>query len=347
MALGQSQKTAFPHVKGLVKKRTKFGHRYILTDKDSAGNSRSVTVKVSDNDTVDTFMQKVNEARTKIKAKASAETLEEKLDEFLAMHKLAPGTERLYRFSLIGFTLDEKSNQKRINEILKKDLKSSTLSTYLTRINHFFDWLIHSGIQIRNPAEGISLKSKFSPRSRIPTPSELEKILAYARLKDPMYRLFILLLINTGARVSTIFALRKSDMKDGFLLLYNVKCKKYYDYAIPIQNKEILELWDRCPDNEPIFEKFGSKYWKRFNNWLRKNFKRDAKGETLSSHSMRHAFATHAAMNNVPMEIIAKLLDHQSIATTAKFYARFSQQQINDAVSLALGHSGSGSTSSP
>lgn len=347
MALGQTQKTAFPHVKGLVKKRTKFGQRYILTDKDSTGKSHSVTVKISDNDTADIFMRKVSEARQKIRSQASKDTLDDMLNQFLALNKLARQTEMLYRHALNGFTMDEQANRRRINELLKKSLKPSSLSNYLAHISHFFDWMIRRGTQIKNPTSDISIKSQTSPRSRIPTNSEIEKILNYASKKEPSFRLFVLLLMNTGARVSSIFAIRKTDLRDGFLLLYNVKCKKYYDYSIPIQNKEICELWNRCPDEGTIFADNGNKYWRRLNGWMSRNFKRDAKGETLSAHSLRHSFATRAAMNNVPMEIIAKLLDHQSVATTAKFYARFSQQQINDAVSLALGHSGSGSTSSP
>ena len=347
MALGQVEKTSFPHVKGLVKKRTKFGHRYILTDKDSTGKSRSITVKISDNDPVDIFMQKVTEARTKIKAQTPAETLEERINEFACFQKLSPNTTALYRHSLSGFTLDEKANQQKVNEILKRNLKPSTISLYLRHVRHFFDWLIRRGVQVKNPIADVSFKSKTMPRSRIPTQEEIDRILSYARNRDPMYLLFILLLINTGARVSTLFALRKSDLKDGFLLLYNAKCHKYYDYSIPIQSKEIINLWEKCPGDEPIFARNGRVYWRRINQWMRRNLGCDSKGETISAHSMRHAFATRAAMNNVPIEIIAKLLDHQSIATTAKFYARFSQKQINDAVSLALGHSGSGSPSSP
>lgn len=52
--------------------------------------------------------------------------------------------------------------------------------------------------------------------------------------------------------------------------------------------------------------------------------------------SFRHTFASRAAQNDVPLAVVSKLLDHQSVATTAKFYARFSREQIADAVAKAV-----------
>ena len=347
MANKQSDVDKFPHVKGLQKKRTKFGHRYVLTDVDSNGKSRSVTVKILDNDPLDVFFQKVSDAREKIKAQKNAETLSDLLSEFLSLRKLSKTTEQLYRRELKAFSLDDEQNKHAMNALLRRELKDTTRAAYVRNVSFFFDWLIRHGIAIKNPAADVKIKAQNVPRSRIPTEEELKQIMDYARRRNPLFRLFILLLLNTGARVSTIAVLQKSDMHNGALMLYNVKCKKYYDYLIPIQNKEIMELWKECPEEGPIFSNHVNTWHTKINRWMLTKFGRNAKGETLSAHSLRHLFATRAAMNNVPMEIIAKLLDHQSVATTAKFYARFSQKQINDAVSLALGHSGSGSPSSP
>lgn len=164
----------------------------------------------------------------------------------------------------------------------------------------------------------------------------MRKLLKYLSKSAPLFRLFGLLLIHTGARISTVFALHKSDLTPNGLMMYNVKCKKFYDYAIPVKSREILELWEQAPDEGTIFNGMEERFRHRLNNWLEYNFKRDSRGELLSCHSIRHTFATRAAMNGVPIEVIAKLLDHQSMNTTMKFYARFSPKQIENAVETAI-----------
>lgn len=70
---------------------------------------------------------------------------------------------------------------------------------------------------------------------------------------------------------------------------------------------------------------------------MRYHFGRDKNGETLSPHSLRHTFATQALQAGVPLEVVSKLLDHQSPATTIKVYARFSDAQIDDAIKKTFG----------
>ena len=164
----------------------------------------------------------------------------------------------------------------------------------------------------------------------------MRKLLKYLSKSSPLFRLFGLLLIHTGARISTVFALHKADLTPNGLIMYNVKCKKFYDYIIPVKSREILELWEQVPDEGTIFNGMEERFRHRLNNWLEYNFKRDSRGELLSCHSIRHTFATRAAMNGVPIEVIAKLLDHQSMNTTMKFYARFSPKQIENAVETAI-----------
>ena len=89
-------------------------------------------------------------------------------------------------------------------------------------------------------------------------------------------------------------------------------------------------------ENGGIFGGRGIVFHKRLNQWMYNRFGKDAKGETLSCHSIRHTFASRAAMNNVPLEVIAKLLDHQSMSTTMKYYARFSPKQIENAIEVTV-----------
>lgn len=325
----------FPHVKGLAKKRTKFGHRWILTEQDSMGKSRSITVKILDTDTEDVFYRKVADARMELRRKDKEKSFESFFRDYCVINQLSQKTIRKYRCVLKDFSFSEKSNNDSVRRILQSGLKSTTISHYMDMVNRFFDFCIKRGAPTSNPAQDIRIKCRYVPRMRIATENELQALIKYARKRSPEYRLFIMLLIETGARISTISALKAADFKDGYLSLYNVKCKKPYDYLMPIKNNEIIDLWINVSKDGVLWHKDPLLYERRLRTWMYANFAPDSNGERLSPHSLRHTFASHAVQNGVSIDVVSKLLDHSSSSVTLKVYARFSQSQIDDAVEKA------------
>lgn len=337
MSKERKTRDRFPHVPGLAKKRTKFGHRWILTEKDPTGKSRSITVKILDNDPADVFFRKISEARLELRKKTKCKSLGAYLHEYAVIKQLSKNTILLYERCLSGFSFDAKENKKRVHEILMADRKASTTKVYIGKIDTFFNWLIRRGEPVVNPVSDIHIKSHVQPRKRTLTDEEMQVILNYARRrKDKAYTLFILLLIETGARVSTICQLRLKDIDNNwFIHLYNVKSKKEYDYQLKIQSEEIRSLITERRNIGTLWNESADKYNMRFREWMHIRFQRDSTGEALSPHSIRHTFASRAIQNGVPLEIVSKLLDHSSPNITLKVYARFSQEQINDAMEKA------------
>lgn len=326
----------FPHVKGLQKKRTKNGHRWILTDTDFTGKSRSITVKILDTDPIDVFFRKVNDARQALKRKCACKSFEDYLNAFCAMRQLSSKTVQAYKIALRGFSFDDRKNARLINDFLRSDRKASTQKVTIAKINSFFRWLIQRGEPVKNPVADIVIKARTPHRSRILTEGDLAIFLQYAREREPEYRLFCLLLLHTGARVSTIGALTAQSLdKNNRLHLFNVKCKKQYDVEFPLCDNETLELWKEKTACGVLWECRWEKYARRLTHWMRRKFGEDANGERLSAHSIRHTFASRALQNGVPLEIVSKLLDHSSISTTLSVYAKFSQEQIDKAVEIA------------
>lgn len=337
MSKERKSRDKFPHVAGLSKKRTKFGHRWILTERDTVGENHSVTVKILDNDPIDVFYRKINEARSELRRRHRNKTIESYLNEYAVIKQLTPNTIKLYRRVLNGFSFDEKNNKKRVHEILSKDNKISTIKVYIGKIDTFYNWLIRRGETVRNPVIDICIKPNVQPRRRIMTDDELNCLKSYAMNRsNSSYTLFILLLIETGARASTIGALTLDDLDDqGYLHLYNVKSKKDYDYPFKVTNNTIKELWHEKLKDGVLWDRDPEKYRGKLEQWMHTKFKKDSNGEFLSPHSIRHTFATNAVRNGVPIEIVSKLLDHASPSTTLRVYARFSQEQIDDGMRRA------------
>jgi hypothetical protein len=184
-------------------------------------------------------------------------------------------------------------------------------------------------------AADVTIKAPRGRRTRTATDQELAEILAYARKTDPEHRLFILLLVYTGARGSTILALTPDSLDaDQKLHMFNVKAKKRYDFPIQITNRDLLDTWKTVAKRGVLW----LRKWHEvtFSAWLRRHFGKDASGEYLSAHSMRHTFATRALQSGVPLEIVSKLLDHASVSTTLSIYAKFSTEQIDNAVKCTV-----------
>lgn len=336
MSKAKEREDRFPHVKGLAKKRTKFGHRWILTEQDSMGKSRSITVKILDTDPVDVFYRKVNDARLELRRKDKEKTFDEYFKDFTIINQLSRCTVRCYHYSLQGMGLNPKKNREIVREIVNSGRKASTKALYISHINHFFDWLIKHGVPIQNPALDVRIREITQPRLRIATTEEMEVIIRYAETRVPEYRLFVLLLIHTGARLSTIERLQACDMQDGRLSLFNVKSRKRYDYKIPVSSN-IVNLWNEVARDGILWHDSPSAHRLRFQRWMHYRFSKDSNGECLSPHSLRHTFASKAVQNGVSIDVVSKLLDHASASTTLKVYARFSQDQIDDAVNRAMG----------
>lgn len=332
------EKKDFPRVKGVVKKWTKNGQRYLLHDKDLSGKDIYVTIPIEDADTEKEYFEKIRNARMKLIEKKNHTRIEDFIDEYVEKKQLADSTQKIFRSTLKPFSLDNQHNARMIKELLfSGKYKQSTIKTKFGYVRSFFRWLIllKKVDNIVDPTQDFCVKSPTVFRTR--TLTEIEELNLLDRIKriDLDMQLIIRLALYTGARISSICALTKDSLVDGKIYYLNVKCKKAYDYPIPIKNTETIRLFEiisSMSDNKLFTKHSVQAYTSMIDRFLFKLFGRNQNGETISIHSLRHSFATKALRAGVQPEIIARLLDHSSPAITLKVYARHSDQQIEDAV---------------
>ncbi len=334
----------FPRVKGVVKKWTKSGQRYLLHGKDLSGKDIYVTIPVEDTDTEKEYFDKVREARIKLIEKKNRSKIEDLIDEYIQKKQLSYGTAKNIRLTLRPYSLDNQHNIRVTKELLDGKLKPSTAKTKIGYIRSFFRWLITSRKvdDITDPTQDFSIKCPPTHRSRVLTGEEEVRLMSYIdSLKNIEYRLILRLALFTGARISSICELTNSSLRNGKLYLYNVKCKKAYDYPIPLKDSETIRLFNcvssKTDKDGKLFPKPAIIYANYLDKRLFELFGRDNNGETISVHSLRHTFATKAIQRGVPADIVSRLLDHSSPATTLRIYARHSDQQIEEAVDKIFG----------
>ena len=263
----------------------------------------------------------------------SPKKIRDYVEDYIIVRQLRLKSAKAYRRILNQYSFDPAHNAIE----LAKTLQSGVNVCQIARtVKSFFNWLNQNGIAIPNPAANIKL-----PQSRIRhrTLSSKEIRIFYHELSKCSLelQLFGRLLLETGARVSSIYAICKSNLTHQGLYLYNVKCDRDYALAIPLC-KDTLELWHTYlsarpnvpPDGQIFITKF-SVLNRHLRDLLDHCFNQNNPGERVVIHSLRHTAATLALQNGVPIDLVSRMLDHVNIQTTMCIYAKVSQNQINHA----------------
>lgn len=320
-------------VKGLIVKSTKTGRRYLLHDKDLSGKDIYVTLEITDNTPKDEYSKKIELARIKLNAKKSCISFDTLISQYITMRNLSKQTQKSIVVALRGFGLDNDCNKKCVENIIKSGLKKSTIKQKLMQVSSFFRWVIlNQRVQgLIDPTQGIRIKDTTQPRSRTLTEKEIEIFFKDLKERPKEDQLALRLAFFTGARISSIYALKQDSIKGGKIYYYNQKCGRPYQYPCPIKDKETIELFRELSKKDKIFHSTIDALKIRVNDWLKKKFG-VIDGETISIHSLRHTFATRAIQAGVSPDIVSRLLDHSSVSTTLKVYAKHSESQLDQAI---------------
>lgn len=329
------KKNKFPQVHGVVVKTTKNGQRFLLHDKDSSGRDIYVTIPIEDTDTKKDYLEKVEKTRIKLNAKKNSSTFYELVEEYITARQIKKNTIRALKHDLVGFGLDNSENRKRFIEILGAEKKS--IGTQKNRISAFYKWLIlYKRIDIQDPTGGVRISKPASIRSRVMTPEE--EVIFFEEMKKEHVdvQLCLRLAFFTGARFSSICAIDKNSYREGKMYYHNIKCGRPYAHPVPVTDPDTIRLLEAAIHRHSIFTLTQSALQNRIYLFFRRNFpKKD--GETLTIHSLRHTLATRLLQSGVSPDIIARILDHQSVSTTLQVYAVHSQDQIDVAFARIFG----------
>lgn len=171
-----------------------------------------------------------------------------------------------------------------------------------------------------------------APRDRYLTREELDTLLQHVR--TPHVRLFIILAITTGARMSAILELRweQLDFKHG-VINFNPAGREQTNKRRPVvpmtdRAREALEKAVQGALSDYVIE-WDGKPVKSIKRAIRMAAKRS--GVPCSPHVFRHTAGVWMAQADVPMQKIAQFLGHTSTRVTERTYARYSPSFMKDA----------------
>lgn len=335
---------SFPREKGLYQKKTKNGVRWVLKgvkEIDGKQVEKYVTVHVPKNPTPAQFAEAVAVAKAELNDWVNPpKDIEFYIDQYATKRSLSQGSLYQYHHALKPFNLNEENDAAQVAEILERDIKDSSKKRMIGIVNTFYKYLVQMGVVKKNPAAGIRI-GRWARRTRIPTDKETNDFLLYTDTNgNSADSLFFRLVVLTGARVSTIEALRCCDLSnENRISYYNVKTRKRYGTEIAVNDPVVIDLWHELSEGrKPTDLLFGDgeeaeRTKRRLQCRMQRFFTdRDENGERLSPHSWRHSFGCKLLNQGVPLTTIASAMDHQSASVTYQYYARPDQDAVDEAL---------------
>lgn len=225
-----------------------------------------------------------------------------------------------------------------IAHLFKTGLKSSSVNRKISTIKSFFIFLLKKKHILLSPVEDIDMvrQEKYLPVSM--SEKEVELLLKSPSLDSFIGRrdrAMIEMLYATGMRISELINLKITDV-DCNRLVAKVMGKGSKERLIPYGEIAAdhlnIYLQDRkdINSNEIFLSNRGKKitrgaFWNRIKLYLRKeNLK-----ESISPHTLRHAFATHLLNRGADLRSVQILLGHSDLSTT-QIYTHIAKKRLGE-----------------
>ena len=242
----------------------------------------------------------------------------------------------LDNLNFINFQEAEINNY--ISFLFESKLKSSSVNRKISSLKALYLYLIKKNIINNSPVSEIVApkQEKYLPISM--SEDEVDKLLASPDLSieiEVRDKAMIEMLYATGMRISELLNLKIIDM-DINRCVVKVLGKGSKERLIPFGESalEALNSYFAVRKNSTSKEVFlsnrGSKlsrvaFWKRIKISLsRANLK-----ESISPHTLRHAFATHLLNRGADLRSVQLLLGHSDLSTT-QIYTHIAKQRLGE-----------------
>ena len=209
----------------------------------------------------------------------------------------------------------------------------NSLSSYLRAVKAIYNKGIKAGLIEREAYPFIHYTIRQTPtEKRALAIEDIRKIITLELPKDMVlfrYRnYFICSFLLYGMNFTDMAYLKVDNVISGRIKFRRKKTGKLYDIKITDQLEEILNIYLKGKSKEdyifPVIKRKDPALQEREISWERQRYNRGLKiiGELcgieqkLTTYVSRHSFATHAMLNDVPLQAISAMLGHSKLNTT-------------------------------
>lgn len=281
--------------------------------------------------------------------------IERFLDVLWMEHGLSQNTLAAYRNDLSNLALWLDKNNSRLFQASQIEIqaflawrfeqgsKSRSAARLLSSMRRFYAWLLREKKILTDPVALIEAPKPEQPLPKTLTEQQVEDLLNAPDLQDELGirdKAMLETLYATGLRVSELIGLEFSQVsiEPGVV---RVTGKGGKERLVPLGEEAIeclqtytaqarADLMARHPPCNALFVTRRGKAMTRQAFWyLLKRYARVANidADSLSPHTLRHAFATHLLNHGADLRVVQMLLGHSDISTT-QIYTHVANQRL-------------------
>ena len=216
--------------------------------------------------------------------------------------------------------------------LLRSGKSERTVNCIISCVRGYYDYLILNGLIEANPVSNLLRIKVPDYRQNRLTDEELHHFYQFIDHLQVNVRAAFYLLIGTGARVSEICNLTKSDFifREDRLFVNIIDAKYGSDRFIPILHAKAIDVLKGYLASLDVSSLPAFRVSKRTIQRYAANFSIET-GIPFSCHVLRHTYATLLLESGVQIEKIQYLLGHRTVAIT-RHYTQSAFLNVNDLV---------------
>ena len=225
-----------------------------------------------------------------------------------------------------------------ISFLFQRKMRSSSVNRKISSIKSFYIFLVKRNFVKNSPLNDLVTpkQEKYLPESM--SEAEVDKLLNSPDVSNKIEnrdKAMIEMLYATGMRISELVNLKMTDV-DMKRCVVKVFGKGSKERLVPFGEtaldslKSYLNDREQSSSKEIFLSNRGKKmtrvaFWQRVKVYLiRENLK-----NSISPHTLRHAFATHLLNRGADLRSVQLLLGHSDLSTT-QIYTHIAKQRLSD-----------------
>lgn len=248
----------------------------------------------------------------------------------MKLHGLAPGTQKVYLNAVERLARHYHRSPDRLSEqdlrdyftylVEEKKTPSSTLRIEIFGVKFLFDKTL------QRPWPTLRFL-RARPRAKLPVVldrEEAQRLIALIRCSS--VRICITLMYSCGLRISEALALCVSDIDSARMVVVVRAGKGNKDRHVPLPQRTLELLRDYWRAYRPlrtgpllVTQEGRPLADHRVRYFLNKAVKQSGIAKRISTHTMRHSYATNLMEQGLDVRVIQGLLGHRSLRTTTLY----------------------------
>lgn len=217
-------------------------------------------------------------------------------------------------------------------------LSAQTIRGHIRAAKRFFAWLVEEGHLTTNPAGRLKPPPKPEEPPKAITTTDLNHLILAAKASSERDYALVLFLADTGCRVGGVVGLQLRDLD-------LTKCRAlvrekgrgggrksrmvYFGAATCAALGEYLDKRPFVGMNDMVFVgRRGALGESGVYQLLQRLAEKAGINGRFNPHAFRHGWARGALENGADLGTVSQLLGHSSIAVTAEFYARWTNEEL-------------------